>query len=151
MKLKPRLDTITAEIHHNLGCIGTETNQPRYTLEHFSIFNRMMIEASGSEVRGKDNRLYISWNELGNAYMLNKSWSKGEECFKLSIEAARLLPGFEPKSISLPMVNLGLAYWLMDRCDEAIDILNEGLRNRELVYGFDDTDSFMCVTLTRMI
>ena len=143
MKLKPRLDSTTAEIHHNLGCIGTETNQPRYTLEHFSIFNRMMIQASGDNLRGKDNRLFISWNELGNAYMLNKLWSKGEESFKASIASARLLPKFQPTDISLPTVNLGLAYWLMDRHDDAVEILNEGLKHREQVYGIDDNESFM--------
>ena len=142
-KVKPQLEATIAEIHHNLGCIGTETNQPQYTLKHFTIFNEMMVQESGSTVRGKDNRLYISWNELGNAFMLNKNWSKGEECFKTSIESARLLPNYQPTDISFPMVNLGLAYWLMGRSDEALSTLTEGLAHREAVYGADDTESFM--------
>ena len=138
-----QLDAILAELHHNLGCIGTETNDPEGTLRHFKIFNDMMVTQTGSKVNGKDKRLAVSWNELGNAYMMNKMWKDGEDCFKNSIESSRMLDDFHPTDTSFPYVNLGLAYWLMDRHDDAIEHLLTGLKHREVAYGVDDNHSFM--------
>lgn len=103
----------------------------------------MMVAESGDEIRGKDKRLAISWNELGNAYMMNKMWKKGEECFKNSIESAQLLKDYKPVDTSFPYVNLGLSYWFMGRNEEAIKALLTGLQAREEAYGVDDTHSFM--------
>ena len=138
-----QLELIIAELHHNLGCIGTETNQPAFTLEHFTIFNKCMIKESGDQVKGKDKRLAISWNELGNAYMMNEMWGKGEKWFKLSLQSSQLLEDFQPTEASFAYVNLGLAYWLMDRHDEAMEALLTGLGHRESAYGRDDRHSFM--------
>lgn len=142
-ELLAQLNAILAELHHNQGCIGTETNDPQSTLEHFRIFNKMMIDESGSDICGKDGRLAISWNELGNAYMMNKMWEKGEECFKYSIASARLLDNYKPTDTSFPYVNLGLAYWFMGRNEDAMQALLTGLEAREEAYGVDDTHSFM--------
>lgn len=138
-----QLDAILVELHHNLGCIGTETNDPESTLKHFRIFNEMMISLIGSSINGKDKRLAISWNELGNAYMLNKMWKEGEVCFQNSIASSRLLKDFQPTETSFAYVNLGLAYWLMGRYDDAMKHLLTGLKHREDAYGIDDNHSFM--------
>lgn len=141
--LTKTLDSIIAETHHNLGCIGTETNEPEFTLRHFKIFNEMMMAEVGDGPQGKDQRLAISWNELGNAYMMNKMWAQGEECFKRSLSTAQRLENFVPTDMSFPFVNLGLAYWLTGRLDEALETLLEGLGHREALFGVDDSDSFM--------
>jgi tetratricopeptide (TPR) repeat protein len=137
------IDTIKAEIHHNLGCIGTETNQPEFTLLHFKKFNEMMLAKLDQDTPATVNRLAISWNELGNAYMMNLQWHEGEQCFKQSMEVAQQLDTFDPADFSFPYVNLGLAYWLTNRFDLAQEILEEGLRYREAKYGVDDRQSFM--------
>ncbi|KAF2969761.1 hypothetical protein GQX73_g3870 [Xylaria multiplex] len=123
--------------------VGTETNDPSFTLNHFKIFNEMMIRESGDQIHGKDKRLSISWNEVGNAYMMNKMWAEGEECFLKSISAARAQPNFEITDLSFPYVNLGLARWLMGRYDDAIIVLFKGLSDREKSYGSDDNHSFI--------
>lgn len=138
-----QLDAILAELHHNLGCIGTETNDPASTLRHFKIFNKMMIAQTGSRINGKDRRLAISWNELGNAYMMNKMWRDGERCFRNSIKSSRLHREFRPTDTSFPYVNLGLAYWFMGRYDDAMEHLLLGLRHREDAHGVNDNHSFM--------
>lgn len=137
------LGDIIAETHHNLGCIGTETNQPEFTLVHFRKFNEMMSERADKTVPDTINRLAISWNELGNAYMMNKLWLEGERCFKQCLETAQEVKGFSPAEFSFPYVNLGLAYWLTGRLDLAQATLEEGLRYREDKFGIDDTQSFM--------
>ena len=65
-----QLDSLLAEIHHNCGCVSTETNDPKGTLANFKTFNELMMQEIGDGAQGKDKRLAISWNELGNAYML---------------------------------------------------------------------------------
>ncbi|KAL8327943.1 hypothetical protein RB597_003991 [Gaeumannomyces tritici] len=137
------LKSMMAEVHHNLGCIGTETNRPEFTLHHFQLYNNMMIRESGSQTRGRDSRLHISWNELGNAFMMNRRWADGERCFKTSIESAKLQPDYKPTDASLPHVNLGLAYWLMGRHDAAMAQLKAGLSHREQAFGVDDSQSFI--------
>ena len=137
------LQDIIAETHHNLGCIGTEVNRPDFTLKHFKIFNDMLLARSLDKQNSGDNRLAISWNELGNAYMMKKMWTDGEHCFKKSIITFQNLDDFKPIDLSLPLVNLGLTFWLTGRLDEAIDTLLGGLQNREAEYGPDDRQSFM--------
>lgn len=142
-----QLDSLLAEIHHNFGCVGTETNDPEGTLAHFQIFNELMMQEIGDGAQGKDKRLAISWNELGNAYMLNGMWDKGEKAFKRSISTMQRVGNFKWTDVSFPFVNLGLAYWLTDRLDKATETLLEGLGHREAVYGVNDKESFMYVPL----
>jgi tetratricopeptide (TPR) repeat protein len=138
-----QLDSILAEIQHNRGCIATEINEPYDAFTYHKAFNAMMVQEMGTATPCNDMRLSISWNQLGNAYMLNDDWSKGEECFQKSVDLMRQLDKFEKVSISLPVVNLGLAYWLQGRHDEANDILIEGLKDRVDAFGPDDRVSFM--------
>lgn len=138
-----RLDTILAEIHHNSGCVGTETNDPAGTLKHFKIFNEMMMREIGDGSQGQDVRLAISWNELGIAYMMNAMWEKGEECFKRSMSTVKMVDNWSWIDMSLPFVNLGYAYLLMGKLEDAEATLLKGLGHREAEYGVDDKNSFM--------
>jgi tetratricopeptide (TPR) repeat protein len=133
-----------AEILHNKGCIATEINAPKKAFRYFQQFNSMMVGEfeSSSDLLRRDMRLGISWNELGNAYMLKKQWSKGERCFLRSIDTMKELENFRATDLSLPLVNLGLSYWLQGRNEEALQILNKGLKDREEAYGEDDRKSF---------
>jgi tetratricopeptide (TPR) repeat protein len=141
--LAKELSAVLAETHHNLGCIGTESNQPEFTLLHFSRFNEMMIVEVDQDMQKHDNRLAISWNELGNAFMMNKKWEDGERCFMECLEVAHRMTSFAPAEFSFPYVNLGLAFWLTGRFDQAKNTLEEGLRHRVAAFGRDDNRSFM--------
>ncbi|KAI9689075.1 MAG: hypothetical protein M1822_000812 [Bathelium mastoideum] len=138
-----QLDSVIAEAHHNLGCIGTETNNPEFTLTHFKRFNQLMRGEIDDSKQREDARLAISWNELGNAYMMNKMWPEGERCFKQCLETARLLKDYNPAEFSFPFVNLGLAYWITGRFNDAAETMLKGLRYREAAYGRDDRQSFI--------
>lgn len=137
------LDRILAEIEHNRGCIATEINEPSQALIYHTRFNNLMVQELGHTRGGKDMRLAISWNELGNAHMLNREWETGQECFERSIALMRQLDDFEEILVSLPMVNLGLAHWLQGRVSEALEVLQKGLLEREAKHGSDDRVSFM--------
>ncbi|KAL1302195.1 hypothetical protein AAFC00_002624 [Neodothiora populina] len=102
----------------------------------------MLIKIGQAEAR-KDMRLAISWNELGNAYMLNSAWEKGRVCFEKSIAQMNLLDDFSPLQLSLPLVNLALAYWVVGKYEDASEILTKALADREAVFGEDDGNSFI--------
>lgn len=138
-----KLDLLLGEIHHNLGCVGTETNDPENTLKHFLAFKDIVLRQQTEAADGSSFSMAIAWNELGNAWMLNKNWQRGEECFLKSIEVAKSKDNFDATDVSFPMVNLGLAYWMTNRLTEAVQTIEQGLKDREEKFGRDDKESFM--------
>ncbi|EOD50697.1 putative tetratricopeptide repeat domain-containing protein [Neofusicoccum parvum UCRNP2] len=139
------LHATLAEITHNRGCIASETNEPQAALSHFTHFNAMMAAEFGADGQlcRRDMRLAISWNELGNAHMLNSDWRRGEACFERSVATMRQLAFFEEINLSLPVVNLGLSWWLQGRNEEALGLLLQGLGERQKAFGSDDRESFI--------
>lgn len=101
--LMARLNHSLLEIAHNRGCIALEINEPIDALKYHKQFNEAMV-AESDKHDTEDMRLAISWNELGNAYMLNRNWEKGESCFLQSIVEMRKYAGFKPTTISLPVI-----------------------------------------------
>jgi hypothetical protein len=97
-----KLNYSLLEIAHNRGCIALEVNEPRDALQYLTMFNEEMVKESLNN-KAEDMRLAISWNELGNAHMLNRNWKKGEECFLKSVEAMRKYHNFSETMISLPV------------------------------------------------
>jgi hypothetical protein len=97
-----KLNYSLLEIAHNRGCIALEINEPSDALKYHTMFNENMVKES-SKSNAEDMRLAISWNELGNAHMLNRNWKKGEECFLKSIEEMRKYVKFKATTISLPV------------------------------------------------
>ena len=92
-----------------------------------------------------DPRLAISWNELGNAHMMNSSWDEARTCYSSSISAFNRISKSQKTTLSLPSINLALSHWISDRYQEAKIILTEVLEDREREFGKDDTESFMYV------
>ena len=141
-RVRADLQTLLADVHHNIGCVAQEGNDPAGALKHCQLFNSMMWDELGDKAQGRDIRLAKSWNELGNAYMLNKMWEMAEPCFLRSIATMKLVENLSKTDVSFMLVNLGLAYWLMDRLEEAVQVLQEGLQDRSDAFGKDDKDSF---------
>lgn len=137
------IDNILAEIHHNRGVMANEINRPDQSLDYLLTFNAMMMKELGGRRPGTDMRLALSFNELGCAYMLRDDYPNAEECFEESITSMEKLDNYESWQISLPGVNLGVVYWLTGRYTEALDVLSQGLRDRERKFGFNDQESFM--------
>ncbi|CAN9379938.1 unnamed protein product [Alternaria alternata] len=137
-----KLNYSLLEIAHNRGCIALEINEPNDALRYLTMFNQEMVKESLKK-NPEDMRLAISWNELGNAHMLNRDWKKGEECFLKSIEEMRKYHKFSETMISLPLANLGLAYWLQGNSELASSTLKKGLKDREDEFGKEDRVSFI--------
>jgi tetratricopeptide (TPR) repeat protein len=137
------LDFTLAELYHNRGVIACGASDVSEGLRNLKIFHDMMQKEFGENTQRTDMRLGLACNELGFAYMLNEDWAQGEVYFLRSIELLEQLNNFEPILISLPLVNLGYAYWLQGRLDEAAAVLEKGVGDRETKYGIHDRISFM--------
>jgi tetratricopeptide (TPR) repeat protein len=137
------LDYTLAELYHNRGCIASDANDAVEAMMNLETFHDMMHKELGENIQRTDMRLGLACNELGNAYMLKEDWVQGEKYFLRSIELLEQLDDFEPVVISLPLVNLGYAFWLQGRLDEAVAVLEKGVDDREAKYGIHDTNSFM--------
>ncbi|KAF2133133.1 hypothetical protein P153DRAFT_353544 [Dothidotthia symphoricarpi CBS 119687] len=137
------IENILAEIHHNRGVMANEINRPTESLEYLSKFHAMMMNDLGNRRPGTDMRLALSFNELGCAYMLRNDYSRAEKCFERSISSMEQLDNYERWQVSLPGVNLGVVYWLTERYTEALEVLSQGLRDREKKFGSNDQESFI--------
>lgn len=134
-----------AELYHNRGVIACGASDVSEALRNLKIFHDMMQKEFEEDTPRVDMRLGLACNELGFAYMLKEDWAQGEVYFLRSIELLQQLHNFEPILISLPLVNLGYAYWLQGRLNEAAAVLEKGIGDREAKYGIHDRISFMCV------
>lgn len=67
---------------------------------------------------------------------------KAGEAFSTAATLYEQLPGYNKGMRSIPLANLGLAYWLQALLDKASEVLELGLRDREALYGIMDTQSF---------
>ena len=138
------VEDILSETVHHKGCMALILNRPGDALSCFQTFNTIILEEIGRNItKRKTSRLGISWNELGVAYMANQQWEKGEVCFLRALESVKEVENFSKTMMSFPLVNLGMAYWIQNRLDEATKVLTEGLKDREEIYGVDDRNSFM--------
>lgn len=130
-----RVDELLADVYHHSGWAATVTNKPANALSRFQTFNSIMSTEINAGSEAKKSRLAISWNELGVAYMMNRQWVEGENCFLRSVSITKQLAKFNKIMISFPIVNLGLVYWLMNRYEESVQVLSEGLKDREAAFG----------------
>jgi tetratricopeptide (TPR) repeat protein len=127
-------------IHYCRGSEASQSNQPVLCLEQFEKLIKICREAC--EASGKpDEDLASAYNEVGVAYMMNKRYSEGKEHFLKSIEIYRGLDDYSTDMTAFPSANLGLAYWLLNQYDRAIEILQEALRDREETFGQNDSES----------
>ena len=145
------INELLADVYHHSGCAATVTNKATDALSRFQAYNSMMVAEVNAGSNSKTSGLAVSWNELGVAYMMNRRWQEGRDCFLRSIDITMTLVNFKKTMISFPTVNLGLAYWLTNRYSEAVQILSEGLADREAAFGIDDRVSFMSVGTTSEI
>ena len=74
--------------------------------------------------------------------MMAGEYEKAASCFSNSIKTLQELPNYNNSMRSIPMANIGLAYWLQGKLDDASSALEEGLKDREDIYGIMDSQSF---------
>lgn len=143
-ELNEQLQTLRRVVYFHRGSLFLHTNKPGESLTNLREFNNMLRERFGDTVSsGKDLSLGVSWNELGNAILQNNDGKGAQECYIKSIDALAALDGATRISITMPLINLGFAYWVQGRLDEAAATFQGALEDREKEYGADDKGSFV--------
>lgn len=140
---------LLAEIHNNLAGATTEYNDADTAKSHFLTYNKMLKNEHEGQKDVKDSRLTSSFFNVGMSFMMKGEFENSIVWLKQALtEAERLVDVEKVKSArSLALTNLALAYWLMDRQEEASEKLKTALKEREDLFGPNDRQSMMCVFL----
>ncbi|KAI9733663.1 MAG: hypothetical protein M1834_003265 [Cirrosporium novae-zelandiae] len=141
LPLDGRIGDILCDIHYGLGAVANESNDAESCLRHNKELLAKRMDAA-KEAGLVDIRLAIAHNQIGTGWMMAKEYQKASEAFKNAIEVYQSLPDFSKGMLSVPLANLGLAYWLQGDLDKASITLERGLRDREELLGVMDKESF---------
>lgn len=135
------LANLESDIRYSLGAVANETNDGPSCLQHNKIF--LEIQLSITKITGTfDERLPRAHNQIGTAWMMAAEYVKAEESFSTAASLYEQLPEYDKGLRSIPLANLGLAYWLQGRLESASTVLLVGLKDREELYGLMDKHSF---------
>lgn len=134
---------LLGDIHYSRGSIASETNDADMSMKHFGAFVDKRRTLS-SKPGGKDKDIYLAaaYNEEGIACMMNGRYEEAKHYFYQSMDTYKSLLEFSRPMMSLPMVNLGLAHWLLGDLEQALEVLELALLDREKTFGVDDTVDF---------
>lgn len=112
-------------------------------LDNNMAFLQIRLDISKTSPEGtRDSKLAQAYNQAGNAQLDRKRYKQAIEFYEKSIETFRELPEFDETMTTICVANLGTAYWLLGRLDDASQILLENLRARARAFGPDDVESF---------
>lgn len=131
-------------MHDGLGAVATETNDPKSCLEHGKAHLAIRKEVSRRN-NEEDIRLAIAYNEIGIGWIMAKDYHKAIEAWQNAIEVYKGLKDDTVYTRALPLANIGLAHWLHGDLDQASEVLEQGLSEREDMFGPDDAESFRCI------
>lgn len=135
------LADLESDIRYSLGAVANETNDGPSCLQYNKIFLEIQLEVT--KTTGKfDERLPRAHNQLGTGWMMAAEYVKAEEAFATAASLYEQLPEYNKGLRSIPLANLGLAYWLQGRLESASQVLEAGLNDRVELYGFMDKHSF---------
>ena len=135
------IEDLLSDIHYSLGAVANETNDAKSCFYHNAAL--LKIRETITEKNGKnDLRLGIAYNQMGTALMMTNNIVQAATSFQRAIDTYKELSNFNKYMLSIPLANLGLAYWLQDRLEKAYEVLKQGLFDRESMFGKDDHESF---------
>ncbi|KAI9794810.1 MAG: hypothetical protein M1816_002938 [Peltula sp. TS41687] len=134
---------LLSDIHYGLGAVANETNDGDSCLRHnieFLSLRLGIVEETGI----RDIRLAVAYNQIGTGWMMAENFKEAITSFENALEVYRALSNFSKGMTSVPLANLGLAFWLQGDPIRARKTLEEGLRDREELFGPMDQESFRC-------
>ncbi|KAJ6186405.1 hypothetical protein N7519_007706 [Penicillium mononematosum] len=145
MKREDKEMALLAEIHNNIAGAATEYNDPDMAKSHFLTYNKMLKDEHGGLNTVEDSRLTSSFFNVGMSFMMKGEYESFIVWLNQALtEAERLLDIRKVKSArSLALIKLGLAYWLMNRPEEASERLETARKEREELFGPNDRQSMI--------
>jgi tetratricopeptide (TPR) repeat protein len=130
---------VLAEIHGTRGIVAMEINQPEEALQHIEAHMVLRLQAF-EETGGLTAKLAAGYSELARALMINGLFGQAEEMLAKSEEIRRKLDGFTRLQLFSTLRGQALIEWQRGNYEEAIELLSQALRDRELAFGRDDRE-----------
>ena len=143
------LDDLLSDLHDGLGAVATEINDPKSCLEHGKALLAIREEVTRKN-GSQDIRLAIAYNEIGIGWIMAKEYDKAIEAWSKAISVYESLPENTGYTRALPLVNIGLAHWLLGDLKQASLTLERGLKEREAMFGFNDKESFRYIYFSKI-
>lgn len=138
---------VLSELYYARGAYAAETNNLEVAYKSNISFLNLRIEISQtSEMGRRDPLLAQAYNQAANAHMDRAMISEAIELYEQSIAVFKSLDGFSEPVATIVIANLGTAFWLKERYEDASNILTRNLKAREEEFGKDDTQSFRYTT-----
>lgn len=137
---------ILSDIYYTRGAEAAETNDKPTALTNNTAFLRLRLDISRtSALRTQDATLAQAYNQAANAHLDQGQFEPALEYYSKALEVFQSLPEYSETMTSICVANLGTAYWLLERLDDAYNLLLQNLKARERLFGVDDTESFRYV------
>jgi tetratricopeptide (TPR) repeat protein len=90
--------------------------------------------------------LAVAYNDLAHAWAFHRDWNQAISLLKVSKEIREQLPDFTIDKLFSPLYHLGLVLQHQGKYQEAEDVLNEAIRDRNNVFGPADAVSIRYTT-----
>lgn len=119
------------------------TNDREYPLPDFSQCVKQLDQLLDDDAKKADSFFGATLNELGCAYLMNWRVEEGLLEFERSVTIMRNLKTPSAHQTTMPQINMGFAYGYLGRYDEASQIFEVALKDRNEELGQDDYSSFV--------
>ncbi|KAK5171081.1 uncharacterized protein LTR77_004225 [Saxophila tyrrhenica] len=140
---KQEFDELVLQLPFHRGALAHHTNEPRVALDELKTYIRLLDKKpKRRQTAAWRQQMAIGLNDLGVSYLQNDDAVKAEDYLEQSIAILGELSDISPNTISMPQINLGFAFSLQGRHEEAADMFERTLVKREQNYGRDDVRSF---------
>jgi tetratricopeptide (TPR) repeat protein len=132
---------LLSDIYYSLGAFGVESNDATSSLYYNKLFLAGRLKIT-EQTNVEDVRLGIANNQIGTSLMMHNKYQEAIGHFQEAIRVYKGLDDFDVQLLAMPVANLGLAYWLQGDLETAASVLEQGLKDREKRWGYDDRESF---------
>uniref|UniRef100_A0A8H7KEP9 MalT-like TPR region domain-containing protein n=1 Tax=Bionectria ochroleuca TaxID=29856 RepID=A0A8H7KEP9_BIOOC len=133
-------EPLLSDMHLTMGALANETNDARTCLEH-NVICLALRKAEAAKTGVPDLRLAFAHSQMGIAYMMVKKFALATDYFLQSVDLLGSINA-DVDDFGFPMCNLGLAYWIQGKLDNADKTLTDLLEQREKAFGKLDSVSY---------
>lgn len=124
-----------------MASIAMEINNPDCALTYTEKVLQYWIDrANTTKIRNRD--LAVGYLQHAIALLIFGKYGESEAELKTGLAIMETVIGDDREKMSTWMLNLGYAYWLQGKLDDAESTLRDGLAERIKKFGRDDVYSY---------
>jgi tetratricopeptide (TPR) repeat protein len=142
-KWTAEIELLETTYHHHLGECCLHTNDGRGSETNFGTCVEKLRHLLDDEAKRNDSFFGVALNELGCAYLQNWKEEEALAAFEESLSVLENLKDSTKQLITMPQINLGFAYGLAGRFEDASSTFESALKDRFAELGQDDATSFV--------